>query len=148
MRIFSQRWLWLPLLLLFLGLIVPSCGGGDAGTLITIAVLDELFGTERSSIFIENAVSSVSLKVGEEFQLRVIHRQLRDYPTGYGYSRYYYEEEVTDECDYSTDNPLVAGVTSSGRIIAIAPGNAKISVKFKGFLQKADFAYLDVVVTE
>ena len=148
MRVLCQRWVLFPLVFLSVSLLAPSCGGGDAGTLITIAVLDELFGTERSSIFIENAVSSVSLKVGEEFQLRVVHRQLREYPTGYGYSRYYYEEEVTDECDYSSDNPQVAGVTSDGRIIAVAPGKAKISVKFRGFLQKADFTYLDVVVTE
>ncbi len=142
------KFLLLSLYVFAFSLIPASCGGGNASAIFTAALLDELFGTERSSIYVENAVSRINLKVGEEFQLRVIHRQIRsDSYYGY-YGRYYYEEDVTEESDYSSSNPSVAGVSSDGLIIGIGPGTAEVSVKFDLPLQKADKTSIEVVVTK
>ncbi len=143
----------LVLFVVFLSLmsfISASCGGGRSGAILTIALLDELFGTERSSIYVDNAVSRITLSKGEEFQLRIIHRQIRQdtYSLGYGYGRYYYEEDVTEESDYYSSNPNVASVSSDGLITAISPGRAVISVKFDLLLQKADQTSIEVIVLE
>jgi len=125
-----------------------SCSGG--GGIVAAYVLDELFGTETSTIYIDNAFRRLTLEVGEEFPLRIIHRQLRDGSGwsgsgGYG-DRYYYEEEVSDECSYTTSEPTVVGVDDIGILYALAPGTAIISVKFDLPLQKADFTSLTVTV--
>ena len=122
-----------------------SCSGG--GAIVTAMLLDELFGTEHSTIYIDNAFRKLTLTVGEEFPLRIVHRQLRDSGgPGYYDDRYYYEEEVSDDCSYTSSDPEVVGVDDIGILYALAPGTAVISVKFDLLLQKADFASLTVTV--
>lgn len=127
-----------------------SCSGG--GGIVAAILLDEMFGTETSTIYIDNAFRRLTLEVGEEFPLRIIHRQLRDSGGlggygGYSYrDRYYYEEEVSDECSYTTDAPAVALVDDIGIISARMPGTAIISVKFDLWHQRADFTKLEVTV--
>jgi len=121
-----------------------SCGGGTSpGGLLLLYALDEAFGTETSTISVENVVGTLYLVEGEEFPLRILHRQLRSD----SYGRYYYEEYVTDECDYTSNAPNVAQVVHRGLVVAAGPGRAVISIKFKLPLQKADFCELEVVVT-
>ncbi|OPX21476.1 MAG: hypothetical protein B1H03_06540 [Planctomycetales bacterium 4484_113] len=129
--------------------ISTSCSSGGGG-IVAAYVLDEIFGTETSTIYIDNAFRRLTLEVGEEFPLRIIHRQLRDGSGwsgsgGYG-DRYYYEEEVSDECSYTTSDPTVVGVDDIGILYALSPGTAIISVKFDLPLQKADFTSLTVTV--
>ncbi len=131
--------------MLLLGVLALSgCGGGTspAGILLWYA-LDEAFGTETSTISVENAVGTLYLREGEWFQLRILHRQLRDQDRG----RYYYEEYVTDECEYTSSAPGVAYVRDDGLVVAAGPGTADISGKFDLWVQKADFCELKVVVT-
>jgi hypothetical protein len=121
---------------------VSSCGGG-VGAVLAGYYINDLWGTETSTISIMNAYSTLHLAVDEEFQLRVLHRQIRDDSLG---RKYYYEEEVTAECRYTSSNSSVVTVDSEGRLIALAPGVATVSVLFNLPLQKADQAKLTVVV--
>lgn len=123
---------------------LSGCSGGSAGGVLFGYALDELFGTETSTISVDNVVGTLYLQEEERFQLRILHRQLRD--ESYGYGRYYYEEYVTDECDYTSSDPGVAYVLGDGLVVAANPGRAVISVKFDLLLQKADQTHLTVVV--
>ena len=125
---------------------LSGCGGGSIGGILIGYTLDELFGTETSTISVDNVAGTLYLREGEEFQLRILHRQLRD--DSYGYGRYYYEEYVTDECDFSSSDPGVAYVLGDGLVVAAKPGRTVISVKFDLLLQKADQARLTVVVEQ
>jgi len=118
--------------------------GGSAGGILAGYALDELFGTETSTISVDNVVGTLYLRPEDQFQLRILHRQLRD--QSYGYGRYYYEEYVTEECDYSSSDPGVAYVVGDGLVVAANPGRVVISVKFDLLLQKADQTRLTVVV--
>lgn len=123
---------------------LSGCSGGSIGGILIGYTLDELYGTETSTISVDNVVGTLHLREEERFQLRILHRQLRD--RSYGYGRYYYEEYVTDECDYSSSNPGVAYVLGDGLVVAANPGRTVISVKFDLLLQKADQTHLTVVV--
>ncbi len=137
----------LPALLLMFALAsMSSCSSG--GALVTTLILDQLYGMERSSIYVENAYRKITLHVGDEFQLRVIHRQIREGFGGIGSSRYYYEEDVTEECEYFSSNGQVAAVDQSGLIVALNPGLTTIHIKFDLPLQKADQTSIDVEVVE
>ncbi len=125
-------------------LALGGCGSGAAGGILVGYALDELFGTETSTISVDNVAGVLYLLPDEQFQLRILHRQLRD--DGYGYGRYYYEEYVTDECEYKSSAPDVAYVLGDGLVVAVGPGTAVISVKFDLVLQKADQTRLTVVV--
>lgn len=123
---------------------LSGCGGGSIGGILIGYTLDELFGTETSTISVDNVVGTLYMEEEESFQLRILHRQLRE--ETYGYGRYYYEEYVTDECDYSSSDPGIAYVVGDGLVVAAGPGRAVISVKFDLLLQKADQTHLTVVV--
>lgn len=121
-----------------------SCGGGaGVGAVLAGYYLNDLWGTETSTISIMNAYGTLHLDVDEEFQLRILHRQIREDSVG---RRYYYEEEVTDDCRYTSSNSSVVIIDAGGRMKAVAAGVATVSVLFDLPLQKADQARLTVVV--
>lgn len=125
---------------------LSGCSRGSIGGILIGYTLDELYGTETSTISVDNVVGTLYLQEEERFQLRILHRQLRDHAQWRGYGRYYYEEYVTEECDYSSSDPGVAYVLGDGLVVAANPGRTVISVKFDLLLQKADQAHLTVVV--
>lgn len=121
-----------------------SCwGGAGAGAVLAGYYLNDLYGTETSTISIMNAYGTLHLAVDEEFQLRILHRQIRDDSMG---RKYYYEEEVTVECRYTSSDSSVVAVDADGLLRGLAPGAANVSVLFNLPLQKADQARLTVVV--
>jgi len=83
------------------------------------AKLDAVDGSRLVSLSIKP--QSHSVKKGENYQLR-IEATFHDKTT----------EDVTDLCLFHTTDRLVAGVDRTGKVTAVAPGDAAIVVRYRG----------------
>ncbi len=129
--------------LLLAAALLPLSGCGSAmGNIFLGLAYNRIMSVETSRITVENVPGVLYLHEGDTHQLEIMHRQLLDND----YGRTYYEEWVTNECDYFTSAPSIVSVSMDGRITALIRGTATVTALFKLPLQKADQAHLTVVV--